>query len=545
MAGKRKTRPSHLPARIQQFFDALERGRRFVTHDVWYIGRPGEEIPHGLIIKQIRVLILLVRNLLQGAFLMRAAALTFTSLLSVVPCVWILFIVVQKLNLGVFAVDFVTDVVQPGPQVVAPKARGIDADPNTAAQQETASPEASPKNTAPATPPIQAFDPNEEVIRRLLRWAFQDISPDDLGTHIAADEEVQDPIEVLLKLAHGMEKSREDPNALTVISLVVAVLFTVFGMMWNVESAFNAIWSVRRTRSWYRIFSDYLLIMLFVPFAVAAVLGVTIALQKPSIQLGDFAWLLRIAQYFSICGVFALLYVIVPNTKVKWRYAVLGAAIAGTLWLFAAWGYFYMQIGVTRNSLIYSGFALFPLLMAWMYLSWIIVLFGAELTFAYQNERTFAMERHSANASHAYREAVGLRAMVEISRRFDEGEPGMSIEEVAADWNVPTGVLNEVMDQLEEGGLVATRATEPVTFAPARSLDRITVGDVVKALREAGREPSALREDETLRPLLAEIEGRGSRLMTASLDVFVRRFYPQHDAIEVLPTDSKELPQPE
>ena len=66
-----------------------------------------------------------------------------------------------------------------------------------------------------------------------------------------------------------------------------------------------------------------------------------------------------------------------------------------------------------------------------------------------------------------------------------------------------------------------------------------------QATREAGREPSALREDEALRPLLAEIEGRGSRLMTASLDVFVRRFYPKHEAIEVMATDAKELPQPE
>ncbi|MCC6797031.1 MAG: YihY family inner membrane protein [Candidatus Hydrogenedentes bacterium] len=539
MPSKSKSKPSRISARVQQIFDALERGRRFVTHDVWYIGRPGEEIPHGLIIKQVRVLILLVRNLLQGAFLMRAAALTFTSLLSVVPCVWILLIVIQKLNLGVYAVDFVTDIAPRNPSIeqtinlpkqIAANVSGI----------EISAPDIN--GATSVAPPIDA---NEEVIRRLLQWIFADVDTDAIKLNIGADKKIEDPIEVLLGLAHGMQNSQKDPNAITVIGLATAVLFTVFGMMWNVESAFNSIWSVRRTRSWYRIFSDYLLIMIFVPFAVAAVLGVTIALQKPSIQLGPFAWMLRVAQYFSIWAVFSLLYVIVPNTKVRWRYALLGAAVAGTLWLLAAWAYFNLQIGVTRNSLIYSGFALFPLLMAWMYLSWIIVLFGAELTFAYQNERTFAMERHSANASHAYKEAVGLRAMVEISRRFDEGSPGMAIESVAVEWNVPTGVINEVMDQLEEGGLVATLATEPITYAPARSLDRITVGDVVNALREAGREPSALREDETLRPLLAEIEGRGSRLMTASLDAFVRRFYPQHDAIEVMATDPRELPQPE
>jgi membrane protein len=507
-------------ANVQRALDALQRGRRFVTHDVWYIGRPGEEVPHGFVIKQVRVLILLVRNLLQGAFLMRAAALTFTSLLSVVPCIAILFIIIQKLNLGVYAVQFVLE--------VAPRQT-----PTEIAATETSE---TAKSDAPNG------DPNEEIIRTFLHWVFADVSSRTVIVSHDPGETVQDPIETMMSFAQGLLKPRNEANASTMIGLSVVVLFTVFGMMWNIESAFNSIWGVRRTRPWFRIFSDYILITLLIPFAVAAVLGLMVASQNPTVSLG---WFAPAAQYLSIWTVFTLVYTIVPNTKVKWRYAMLGGVIAGTLWRLGSWAYLHLQIGVTRNSLIYSSFALFPLLMTWIYVSWIIVLFGAELTFAYQNERTFAMERHAAGASHAYREAVGLRAMVEISRRFDEGALGLSTEDAAREWNVPTRVINETMDQLAEAGLVSARATEPVTYAPARSLDKITVGDVVNALREAGREPSALREDESLRPLLAEIEGRGSRLMTASLDTFVRRFYPQREAIEVVASESKELPSPE
>lgn len=516
-------------ANVQRAIDALERGRRFVTHDVWYIGLPGEEIPHGFIIKQVRVLILLVRNLLRGAFLMRAAALTFTSLLSVVPCIAILLIIIQKLNLGVYAVEFVTE--------LAPRT------PETAQSADIPALRPAGPDTNPSAGATDARQ-NEEIIRMLLRWIFADVSPETAGLSAGPDGTVQDPIETLMGFARGMLAPNEKATSSTAIGLGLFVLFTVFGMMWNIESAFNSIWGVRRTRSWFRIFSDYMFITLLIPFAVAAVLGLMLALQNPNIRLAPSAWGLRSAQYLSVWTVFSLMYAVVPNTKVKWRYAVLGGIVAGTLWSFGSWAYLHLQIGVTRNSLIYSSFALFPLLMTWIYVSWIIVLFGAELTFAYQNERTFAMERHAEGASHAYREAVGLRAMVEISHRFDEGLPGMSTEEAAREWNVPTRVINETMDQLEQAGLVCRRATEPVTFAPARSLDKITVGDVVNALREAGREPSALREDEALRPLLAEIEGRGSRLMTASLDTFVRRFHPRHKAIEIAASDSRELPPP-
>jgi membrane protein len=494
---------------VKELFEGLERGRRFVAHDVWYIGRPGEEVPHGLIIKQVRVLILLIRNLLQGAFLMRSAALTFTTLLSIVPCIAILIIIIQKLNLGVYVVDFVLDVT-PGAVVSAPAS--------------------------------EKLDPNEEVIRAFLHWVFADVTVDSVPVK-GAKTSVRDPIETMLTFARALAAPGEATSG-TVLGLVVFVLMTVFGMMWNIESAFNAIWGVRRTRSWVRIFSDYMLIMLFLPFVIAAVLGLMVALKSPGIRFGPAAGLLVLLQYGSVWGAFSLLYAIVPNTKVKWRYAMLGGVIAGTLWIIGAWAYLQLQVGVARSSFIYSSFALFPFLITWVYISWIILLFGAELTFAYQNEQTFAMERHAAGASYAYREAVGLRAMVEISHRFHEGMAGMSTERAARDWNVPTRVINETIDQLEEAGLVSRCATEPVTFVPARSLEKITVWDVVRALRESGREPSALREDEVLRPLLDEVEGRERVMLSATLDTLAERFHPLRAAIEVVGLESKELPRP-
>ena len=443
---------------IQSGLDALERGRRFVTHDIWYIGRPGEQVPHGLIIKQVRVVILLMQNLLQGALLMRAAALTFTTTLSIVPFLAIIFFVIQQLNLGADISNLVLSMVEDSR--------------------------------------VQTVDPNKQVGAMLLEWVFPELI-----------REARSPIDVD-RVAWIGAGAAESVACSKMGSLgVVFVFATVFGLMWNIESAFNAIWGLKATRSWYRIFSDYMMVVLLLPFLVAGVLSVTAVLTSGPIaeRLGVLAYGLRGIQYIVIWVAFAVLYAMVPNTKVMWRYALLGGVVAGTLWCLTSWAYVELQIGVSRNSLVYSSFVLFPLLLMWIHISWIILLFGAELTFAYQNEKTFAMERHAAGASHAYREAVGLRAMVEVCRRFDSGESGLAVADAAQEWNVPTRLINQTLDLLEEVGLVRRCSTEPVTYAPARSIHKITIGDVVHSLRESGREPSALRQDDLLRPLLEEV----------------------------------------
>lgn len=498
---------------IQRAFDSLERGRRFVTHDVWYIGRPGEQIPHGFIIKQVRVVILLMQNLLQGALLLRAAALTFTTTLSIVPFLAIIFFVIQELNLGADISNFVVSMLEESR--TQPAVSTLDSQPQPLP----------PSQETGGDKPAIALDPNERaakmlnerVANMLVEWVFPELK-NELPSDKAAD-----PVDWIVQRA----QKGVDLRAMGTLGIFF-VLATVFGLMWNIESAFNAIWGLKSTRSWYRIFSDYMMVVILLPFLVAGVLSVTAVLTSGPLaeRLGILAYGLRGIQYIVIWTAFAVLYAMVPNTKVMWRYALLGGIVAGTLWCLTSWAYVELQIGVSRNSLIYSSFVLFPLLLMWIHISWIILLFGAELTFAYQNEKTFAMERHAAGASHAYREAVGLRAMVEVCRRFDAGEPGLTVSDSAQEWNVPTRLINQTLDLLEEAGLVRRCGAEPVTYAPARSIHKITIGDVVHSLREAGREPSALRQDELLKPLLEEVAAAESAPLRANMSDLIHRFNP-------------------
>jgi membrane protein len=247
--------------------------------------------------------------------------------------------------------------------------------------------------------------------------------------------------------------------------------------------------------------------VLAMPFFVATIVSVMAVLHHSALQLPlSQAVVYRLAQHAAIWLGFSALYIFVPNTRVRLRHALLGGIVAGTAWSFLTWFYIAFQYGLSRYSLLYSTFAQFPVLLMWVYFSWVIVLFGAELTFAYQNEKTFALERYADKASYAYREALGLRIMLEIARRFEWDIVGLSVEEAAREWNVPQRLLNGLLDEFMRARLVTGSVGEPVRYGPGRPLDKITVGDVLTVLREAGCNPTALRDDESFRPLLERLK---------------------------------------
>lgn len=498
---------------IEKLFAALRRGHKFVTHDVWHIGRPGEEAPKGFIIKNVRVVILLVGNLSRGTVMLRASALTFATILAIVPTLAILFYSVRTFHLDEAVFTMVQDQVEGTVQNVAeffrgnddntgPTAEPVDVPPTDTSQAVVADSSTSfvdpPETTAPQEPALADDSHASTALQdELHRALFRDV------TH-QTDEQI-DPVKEVFRLANDLaDRAASDPSALFV-SGIVLFLTTVLGLLRNIENAFNTIWGVRRTRPWYRMVGDYLLITILLPFVAAAVLGVNAALQSEEVlnRLGPLAVTVRATQYAVIWLIFTALYLVVPNTRVKTRYALLGGMVAGTLWVLLSWAYVQFQIGLTNYNLVFSTLAQVPMLLMWIYSSWMILLFGVELTHAYQNEHTFALERFAEDASFAYREAVALRAMVEIARRFDQGGPAFAPDSAAAELNVPSRLLNEALDALEAVGLVTACNTTPPTYQPARAIDRIRLADVSAALRDAGREPSLLREDDTVQQVLS------------------------------------------
>jgi membrane protein len=365
---------------------------------------------------------------------------------------------------------------------------------------------------APEVPVESDEKLREDLLRLLFPW-WESLNE--------GDSTYEDPIRLMVGLA---DKSATSGKALT-ISGVLFVLTTVFGLMRNVEWSLNRIWGVKRSRSYFRTTSDYLLVTLLLPFVAAAVLGVTAALASPTIKesLGPFSALLLAGQFGFVTLSFSLLYFFVPNTHVRFQNALLGGTFAALLWISLSWAYVHANVGLARYTLFFSTFAAFPLLLMWTYASWVVLLIGAIVSFAYQNEKTFAMERFADKAPFAYREAVAARILLEAARRFQEGQPGMASENMAQTWNIPLRLVNETLECLIAAKLIVPCTTEPTTYQPARSPDRTQLREVVTALREHGTDPSLLRKEGQYGTLYAALDAADPSYLDASLSRLARQ----------------------
>lgn len=540
--------------RVQKLRQRSSDFRQFVSEDVWRIGRPGEQRPDGFVAKQVRVLVLLFTNLLRGTVLIRASALAFATIFALVPFFAIIFYLIHvfALDEAIFAMvqDRVENTIEVATEIVAreqaeeevaaalPHVTETEAGAEAAAKavEETTGkdvPEKGAETPETADTPVEVVEETLEAVRegvdateiRESEAEFQRLLREIIFRDITQEQEgMIDPVEELFATAQDLVgKIATNPGAL-LISLALFVLTTVFGLFQNIEFTFNFIWGVNKGRPLYRMFGDYVLIIVLLPFAAAAVLGVQAAMQSPTLaeDLGRLSILLRVSQYLIICLGFTALYYFVPNTHVRLRYALLGGLAAGGLWILLSWSYVSFQMGLANYSKLYTTLAQLPMLLMWIYLSWVILLFGVELSYAYQNERTFALDRYADRASFAYRETLGIRLMLDIARRFEEGSAGISAEVAAQDLNAPVRLINASLETLTNAGFIAPAATDPITYIPARSLDKLRVDAVVTAIREQGRDPSLLREDEAYRAVLEELNPARTALRDTTIADLIR-----------------------
>lgn len=181
---------------------------------------------------------------------------------------------------------------------------------------------------------------------------------------------------------------------------------------------------------------------------------------------------------------FTFLYLYLPNTHVRFKSALIAGLIAGVLWQLMQWGYIRFQIGVAKYNAIYGTLAQLPLLLIWFYFSWVVFLLGAEIAFAHQHLRTYAREREASGYSHGDREALAIRMMIEIARSFVSGKEAWTGEMLCEKLNAPLRLVNDTLHQLKEGGLLVTSLERQETrYLLARDLDGILIYDVVQVIR--------------------------------------------------------------
>lgn len=303
---------------------------------------------------------------------------------------------------------------------------------------------------------------------------------------------------------------------------LVTLIITVVNLLGNIEEAFNVIWGVRETRSFYRKFSDYVSVIITGPLLLLAAFSITTTLTSQSAvkwlvrtsYLGDLLlFCIHLAPYLIISLALVFLYIFIPNTPVRFKSALVGGILAGSVWEFAQWGYIHFQVGVARYNAIYGTLALLPIFMVWIYASWLIVLLGVEVVYAHQNIRTFRRELHNPALSHRLKELLALAILQDIAESFHFERHPWTPEQLAEDLDIPVRVVRELLALLIETGYLTETAGERPTYLPARELEHIVIEDVLATLKNHGDgfKITRLTEGEVrLQEILDRVEASGA-----------------------------------
>lgn len=275
------------------------------------------------------------------------------------------------------------------------------------------------------------------------------------------------------------------------------LLYTVISLIQKIEMAFNYVWRTKATRSLSRRFSDYLSVIMVGPVLVFSAIGMTASVMNSNVvqaliaiePFGSLMVLLsKLMPFVLIILAFSFVYMFVPNIKVRFRAALVGAMVGGVLWqttgiLFAAFAG-----GSTRYDAVYSGFAILILFMLWLYLSWLILLVGAQVAYYYQHPEHVRLSNQRLPLSIAFRERLGLLVMYWIACSFESGARPWTLEGLSQQLHVPGDNLDEVLTLLQQRGMLIESASETPEYLLLHDPDNLSIADLLRLLREPDAE---------------------------------------------------------
>jgi membrane protein len=270
---------------------------------------------------------------------------------------------------------------------------------------------------------------------------------------------------------------------------IVLLLWTVISIMGKIEESLNEIWEIKKARTMIRKFSDYMAIMVLGPvlLIISSSATILVASQVKVIVdkiavLGVFSkvifLLLNLLPYASIWVLFTMLYLIMPNTKIPMRSAILGGVAAGTIAQIIQWIYIKFQIGVASYGAIYGSFAALPLFLGMLQMSWMIVLFGAEIANANEHYETYGFHPDYSGMSASSKKILMLRIFHLLTKKFSLGEKPLSAHQIAHALEIPVRLVRQFLLELSDVGLVVETVKGikgDVAFQPGRTIENITV----------------------------------------------------------------------
>ena len=414
----------------------------FITTDIWRIRLKDISRSKSFFLKQLRIILLAVRGFDEDRCQLRASALTFYSLLSIVPVIAILFGIAKGFGF-----------------------------------QEVLEKEL-----------LQNFSAHEAVLVQVMEFAKS-----------------------LLETTQG--------GLLAGIGLLV-LFWTVIKVLGSIERSFNNVWGVKSPRPWSRKFTDYISVLLIAPilFILASSIMVFITSQVTFITekfalLGFFSsvifFLLKLLPYCIVWNLFTFIYIFMPNTKVRFTSGLVAGIVAGSIYQLVQWGYIAFQVGVAKYNAIYGSFAALPLFLVWLQLSWLVVLFGAEISFSHQNVDTYEFEPDCLHVSVSFKKLLSLRIVHLLVKNFSAGKSPLAAAAIAHTLEVPIRLVRQMLFELVESGIlseVATREYEETAYQPGRDSDSLTIQYVIDALEKRGVDSIPTAQTEELKVLSESLQ---------------------------------------
>ena len=423
----------------------------FITTDIWRIRSQGLPFKKALPIRILRIILLAVQGFKVDRCLLRASALTFYTLLSIVP--------VAALAFGI--------------------AKGFGFELMLEKQL------------------IERFSGQEEIVQRVITFAHS-----------------------LLETTRGG----------MIAGIGVIVLFwSVMKVLGHIEQSFNEIWENNKGRTLWRKFSDYFAMMLISPvlFIMSGSVTVFITTQVTYITnkvalIGFFSpvifTLLKLTPFVLIWALFTFAYLVMPNLKVHFISGLVAGIVAGTAFQLTQSFYISFQVLVAKYNAIYGSFAALPLFLVWLQLSWLIVLFGAELSFAHQNVDTYEFEPDQRNVSTRFQKLLALQITHMLVKVFINGHQPLTAAKIAHTLEAPIRLVNRSLFDLTQSGIVSeleTDDSQELAYQPARDVNLFTIKYVLDALDHKGIEDIHIVQTPEL-DILSEAMQQLGELITTS-----------------------------
>jgi len=293
-----------------------------------------------------------------------------------------------------------------------------------------------------------------------------------------------------------------DVRVLGSVGLAV-LLYSVISLISKIEQVFNYTWHVDQPRPLAQRFSKYLSALLVGPVLFFSAVGATASLRSNSLiqnaiaiePLGFLASNLeRLIPYLLITSAFAFAYIFVPNTRVRWRSALIGALVAGVLWQSIGYMFATFMAGSTQYAAIYSGLAIVILFMIWVYIAWLILLVGASIAFYDQYPEYLGSSTRDLRLSNRQREQLALLLATRVAATYYGKDPSCSGEGLSHALAMPLTNVRNVLRMLEQAGVLVQTADDPPCYVPARAPEEVLVHDLLDAIRRYGEDEVTARQ---------------------------------------------------